>query len=160
MKQIFTFIFSLFLLGTIVKAQTTAVDWSKSDCIGSSSVNLYATLDAGNVIVQEYVMMNCSPCVTAANGLKSVVNSFAASYPGKVKIFQTSYNNSTSCTDMIDWASAGNISNTTLFISGASEISYYGGMGMPTIVVLGGGTQHKVFYKKQGYSANDNANNE
>lgn len=157
MKKIYL-LASILCFGLYAQAQTTAKDWTKSDCGNNQSINLFNVLDGGTIVIQEYVMMNCSPCVTAGNGLKTILQQYESSHPGRVKIFQTSYDNSTSCQDMKDWANTANFTNSTLFTVGASEVSYYGGMGMPTIAVLGGGNQHKVYYKKQGYSPSENAN--
>lgn len=137
------------------KAQTTAQDWTKNDCDGNSH-HLFAELNAGNVIILEYVMMDCAPCITAANGLKPVYNQFNSSHPGKVKSYSIGFTDTYTCTQLQNWKSTNNLSHTTMFPTGASDVSYYGGMGMPTIVVVGG-PFHKVFYKKQGYSPSDNA---
>lgn len=138
----------------LAKAQTTAQDWTKNDCDGNSH-HLFAELNAGNVIILEYVMMDCAPCITAANGLKPVYNQFNSSHPGKVKSYSIGFTDTYTCTQLQNWKSTNNLSHTTMFPTGASDVSYYGGMGMPTIVVVGG-PFHKVFYKKQGYSPSDN----
>lgn len=54
---------------------------------------------------------------------------------------------------MKSWATSQNILATAVFDKGSSDVSYYGGMGMPTIVVLGKG--HRVTYKKKGFSTSD-----
>lgn len=138
----------------LAKAQTTAQDWTKNDCDGNSH-HLFAELNAGSVIILEYVMMDCAPCITAANGLKPIYNQFNSSHPGKVKSYSIGFSDTYTCTQLQNWKSTNNLSHTTMFPTGASDVSYYGGMGMPTIVVVGG-PFHKVFYKKQGYSPSDN----
>lgn len=138
-------------------AQTTAMDWTKNDCNSNTPHHLYAELDSGFVIVQEYVMMNCTPCITGGNGLKNLVAPFNTSHPGKVRIYQTVYENTTTCNTMNTWAANNNFTASTLFRQGSAEVNYYGGMGMPTIVVMGG-ADHSVFYVHQGYSpSQDNA---
>lgn len=156
MKNLFLTLL-LSLVAANVSAQTTATDWTKTDCNTGASHHLFAELEEGYVIVQEYVMMNCNPCVTGGNGLKSLVAAFEATHPGKVRIYQTSFNNTTTCATMNNWASTNNFSASTIFTNGATEVSYYGGMGMPTIVVMGGGAEHRVFYVEQGYSPSHNA---
>jgi hypothetical protein len=149
------FILSCVLLASLsLQAQTTAQDWTKNDCDGNPH-HLFAELNAGQVIIVEYVMLDCAPCVTAANGLKAVYNNFNTSHPGKVKSYSIGFIDSYTCADLQSWKTTNNLSHTTMFPNGASDVAYYGGMGMPTIVVLGG-PYHKVFYKKLGYAPSDN----
>jgi hypothetical protein len=158
MKKIF-FIVATFLMSfSYSNAQTTGLDWTKSDCVNNQSTNLFAVLDSNYCVVQEYVMMNCSPCITGGKALKNtIVKPFETSNPGKVKVFQTVFDNSTTCATMKTWATTNAFTASKIFIKGTTEVDYYGGMGMPTIVVLGGGKSHKVYYQKQGYSTADNA---
>lgn len=135
-------------------AQTTAQDWTKNDCDGNPH-HLFAELNAGEVIIIQYVMLECTPCTTAANGLKAVYNNFNTSHPGKVKSYSIAFNDTYTCAELQNWKTAYNLSHTTLFTNGSSDVAYYGGMGMPTIVVLGG-PYHNVFYKKLGYAPSDN----
>lgn len=137
-----------------LQAQTTAQDWTKNDCDGNPH-HLFAELNAGQVIIIEYVMLDCAPCVTAANGLKAVYTNFNTSNPGKVKSYSIGFIDSYTCAELQSWKSSNNLSHTTMLPNGASDVAYYGGMGMPTIVVLGG-PYHKVFYKKLGYAPSDN----
>ena len=161
-KKINAMLRKIFLLGAVlftcqVQAQTTAMDWTKTDCNSGTEHHLFDDLDNGFVIVQEYVMMNCTPCITGGNGLKTLVAPYNTTHPGKIKLYQTSYNNTTSCTTMNNWASTNNFTGSSVFTMGSTEVNYYGGMGMPTIVIMGGAS-HRVFYTKQGYSPSDNAN--
>lgn len=144
------------MFANYVQAQTTAMDWTKTDCNSGTEHHLFSDLDNGFVIVQEYVMMNCMPCITGGNGLKALVAPYNSTHPGKIKLYQTSFNNTTDCTTMNNWASTNGFTGSSLFTMGSSEVNYYGGMGMPTIVIMGGAS-HRVFYIKQGYSPSDNA---
>lgn len=157
MKNLFIFLIVL-STGTTFSQVTTAMDWTKSDCRNNQSINLFEKLDSGYVIIQEYVMLGgCQPCITAGNGIKSIVNAFEVSNPGRVRIYQTGFTNSYTCQQMTTWGDGNNFTSSLLFSQGDSEVNYYGGMGMPTILVLGGGTQHKVYYAEQGYSPSHNA---
>ena len=153
MKKLYALCIGLLAFGTSY-AQTTAQNWTKTDCSGKSH-NLFAELDSGNVVVLEYVMMNCGSCVTAGNGLKTIINPYTTSHPKKVRLYSIGYTNSYTCTDMLNWKTANNFTHP-VFTGGASDVSYYGGMGMPTIVVVGK-NNHKVYYKKLGYTSADNA---
>ncbi len=155
MKSILSGIsFLLILRLSPVQAQTTVMDFTKTDCNGIQT-NLFQQLDSGFAVVLEYVMLpNCSPCITAGKGLKSILQSGNISQPTRVKMFQISYDNSTTCNSLKSWSSTNGFSYP-MFEKGADEVNYYGGMGMPTIVIAGGNS-HTIFYQKQGYSPGEN----
>lgn len=131
--------------------------WAKAECVSGSNVDLFNVLDSGYVIVHEYIMVNCRPCITAGKGLSYVIDNLKKEYPGRIKFFQTVYEDETSCDSMVSWVSQHSFKPDGVFVKGAEEVAFYGGMGMPTIVVLGGGMRHKGYYKKQGYSPRDNS---
>lgn len=130
--------------------------WVKKDCKTGREYDLYNQLDSGFVIVHEYVMMSCRPCITAGKGLEKVVNSLRKLHPGRIKYFQTVYDNTTDKKTMLDWVKENAFTPDAVFLQGAEEVAFYGGMGMPTILVLGGGSRHKGYYKRLGYSPRDN----
>ena len=133
-------------------AQTVALDWTKTDCDGVMH-QLYSELNEGKVIVQEYVMPpTCGGCWQAAQAIAPVIDDFGISHPGRVKFYATGYNNAFTCAMMQTWKTAYGLT-PDVFINGASEVSYYGGMGMPTVVVLGGGYGHGVYGKWIGFGA-------
>jgi hypothetical protein len=146
------FVCCTLLLSINLKAQQFAKDWTKNDCRNNTSFNVFSQLDSGYVIVQEYVMMHCYPCEDAADGIKQIIQPFSVSHPGRVKVFQTAYDNATMCSDLITWADTNGYSYAVSFEKGASEMAYYGHGGMPAIVVIGGGNTHKVFYNNEGYN--------
>jgi thiol-disulfide isomerase/thioredoxin len=147
----------LFLLLSIpagLSAQTTAMDFTKTDCNTGASHTLFSELEAGDVIIMEFVMIpSCTPCIEAYTFMEPVVNSYAAAYPGRVKVYQIAYNNAYTCTSLNSWATTNSMTSTR-FIQGASEVAYYGGMGMPTVVVAAG-TSHTVFGKWIGFLESD-----
>ncbi len=126
--------------------------WVKQDCLTGATWDLYALLDSGYVVVHEYVMMDCRPCITAGKGLEKVVNSLRELNPGRIRYFQTVYEDKTDCRTLQQWAKTHKFTADALFVKGAAEVAFYGGMGMPTILVLGGGKRHKGYYKRLGYS--------
>jgi len=130
--------------------------WSKKDIMTGRSYDLYSQMDSGFVIVHEYVMMSCRPCITAGKGLENIVNSLRKLHPGRVRYFQTVFEDETDAATMKKWVKDNGFTPDAVFIKGAKEIEFYGGMGMPTIVVLGGGKRHKGYYKRLGYSPRDN----
>lgn len=78
-KIIFTLTIALMFVATISKAQTTASDFTATDC-SSMSHNLYTELNAGKVVVISWVMP-CSACVGGATAASNAVQSFATSHP-------------------------------------------------------------------------------
>lgn len=135
-------------------AQTTAADFVKNDCAGASH-HLFAELDSGYVVLMDFVMFNCLPCTTATDALKNIHAQFEASHPGKVRFYSMGFLNYMSCPMMNAWKTEFNYTHT-VFAGESSQVNYYGGMGMPTIVVLGGLASHKVYYNHQGYSTAEN----
>lgn len=130
--------------------------WKKNEVRSGREYDLYNQLDSGFVIVHEYVMMSCRPCITAGKGLEKIVNSMRKLHPGRVKYFQTVYEDETDAATMKKWVKENGFTPDAVFLKGADEIKFYGGMGMPTILVLGGGKRHKGYYKRLGYSPRDN----
>lgn len=135
-------------------AQTTAADFQKNDCDGANH-HLYAELDSGYVVLLDFVMFNCPPCITAGNALKTIHAQFEASHPGKVRFYSMGFMNNMSCPQMNNWKTEFGYTHT-VFSGESSQVEYYGGMGMPTIVVLGGLQAHKVYYNHQGYTSAEN----
>lgn len=137
-----------------IQAQSTAKDFDMTDCYGNRQ-HLYGLLDSGYTVVLEYVMIpNCAPCITAGKGLKSVLEAFALSNPGKVKLIQIGYSDFYECANLLSWQSTNGFPYP-IREKGSAEVEYYGGMGMPTIVVAGP-KDHSVYYIKQGYSPSEN----
>lgn len=137
----------------IGKAQTTAMDFNIVDCNGAPH-HLFSDLDAGKVVIIEYFMNSCSPCITAGQQLEAMKTDLLAEYPGKIKAYTFAFNNSYSCTTVRNWVT-NNGFTTVPSDSGAAQVAYYGGMGMPTIVILGG-TNHSILGSPYiGFSTSD-----
>ena len=153
MKKILS-LYLVFSFCLAAGAQTTAADFQKNDCAGTSH-HLYAELDSGYVVLLDFVMFDCSPCVTATNGLKTIHAQFEASHPGKVRFYSMGFLNYMSCPQMNNWKTEFGYTHT-MFSGESNQVEYYGGMGMPTIIVLGGLNAHKVYYNHQGYSTAEN----
>ena len=128
------------------ESQTIAQDWTKDDCNGVSH-NLFSELDSGYVIMLEFVMQ-CGTCIAAAADLNTIYNDFEISNPGRLKYYMIDYSSGFSCDTMTAWAHG---INCTFFLDGSHEVAYYGGFGMPTIVILGG-VNHSVFYNSLGFN--------
>lgn len=151
MKKIKLLIITFCSISIGLQAQTTAQNWTKTDCDGNSHT-LFDYLNNGKVVILQFDMMNCIPCTSAATATNGIFKRFQVSNPGKVLMFSMGYNSSTLCSQMQSWKSTNNFSFTTIEKC-PNEVNYYGGMGMPTIVVLGG--FGKVLYNKQGFNPSD-----
>ncbi len=151
-KPIYLFIALMFVI-TISKAQTTAMNFIKKDCNGTMH-NLFADLDAGNAVLIHFFMPNCGSCPPPAQKIQKMANNMMGKYPGKIKAYAIPYNNSTTCSYASTWVSSNGLSLYTALDSGAAQVSYYGGFGMPTVVMLGG-TDHKVLFSTLSFSTSD-----
>lgn len=140
--------FSLLLLAYSAHSQDYAIDFTQNDCEGNSH-QLFDEHNAGKVVILEFVMLNCAPCIVGTNALESILAPYEISYPGRVQIYSFGFLNSYTCEQLMAWRSD-NEFNHPVFNNGEDQVDYYGGMGMPTIVVTGTNT-HKVFYKSIGY---------
>ena len=146
---------TLFCLSALLtlNAQTTALDFTANDCDGMPH-NLFSELDAGNAVVLELVMMGCQPCVDAAHSITDNVIP-NVSDPTRVKYYSIGYTNSITCTQINNWKNTNGFTHQ-VFAGMSAQTTYYGGMGMPTVVVLGGGSTHGVYYSELGHSDGDN----
>jgi thiol-disulfide isomerase/thioredoxin len=146
-------VFALMFTVVISKAQTNAMDFTDNDCNGNMH-NLFTTLDSGEVVILEF-FMNCGSCIVAGQTITPMYNQLAAQYPGKVNFYAFAYNNTMTCTQANNVIVGNNI-NAIPFDSGATQVAYYGGFGMPTIAVVAG-SQHDVLFSNVGFATGDTA---
>ncbi len=151
MKKVYSLITAI-ALAAFVNAQTTAMDFTQNDCNGNS-VNLFELLDQGHVVILEFFMDNCSPCINAGNALEPVFVAQEAAHPGMVHWFHFAFNNTYTCEVVSAWVAEHGFPSTP-FTSGASQVSYYGGFGMPTVVVVGG-ADHDILFTAIGWSSGE-----
>lgn len=139
-----TFIFT-------AKGQTTATNFTATDCNGVQH-ELFTELDAGHVVVIVWVMP-CSSCLGPALTAYNIVQTYAATYPGKVLYYLCDDYANTTCSIVNGWANTGGIgANRTTFSDASILMSDYGSAGMPKIVVLGG-YNHQVFFNEVNAAA-------
>jgi hypothetical protein len=74
-----------------------------------------------------------------------MANNINEIYPGKVKGYAMPFQNSTSCTYAAGWVVNNNLPLYQALDSGAMQVAYYGGFGMPTVVLLGGASHAKLW---------------
>lgn len=139
---------------TISKAQTTGMQFSGKDCNGNS-VDLFADLDAGKVVILHFFMPSCGSCPPPAQKIQAMANNINKTHPGKVKGYAFPFQNSTTCSYAATWVSSNGLGTLyTAMDSGAAHVAHYGGFGMPTVVVLGG-TDHKILFSTMSFSTSD-----
>jgi len=129
------------------------MDFDQADCQGNDH-HLFSELDAGKVVILEYVMLNCTPCIVATNALEELIAPYELSHPGRVVIFSFGFLNQYNCDQLNAWRTSNQFDHP-VFAQGEEQVNYYGGMGMPTIVVTGT-NEHNVFYKGIGYTSSQN----
>ena len=156
MKHIFPLFASLLfiLLAGTASAQTVSMDFNKSDCDGVDH-NLYAELDAGKVVILDYVVLGCSSCIIGTHGRNQIYLNYENTNPGRVKFYAFGYDDNYTCEQLRSWVTDNHF-DCKMFDDGAQQTGYYGGMGMPTIVVTATNT-HGILYKKLGYAPSDDA---
>jgi hypothetical protein len=141
-------VLSVLLAAQNLRAQTTGLDFTATDCDGTPH-HLFAELDAGNVVVMDLVMMACSGCIVATQALSAQVVP-TTNDPSRVRFYSIGYEDPITCDQILAWR-ADHGWDHPVFAGMAEQAAYYGGMGMPTIIVLG--PDHAVYYLHLGFSA-------
>lgn len=137
---------SLLLLSTLGIQAQTATNFTCNDCSGLSH-DLFSELDAGKVIVIDWVMP-CASCVGPSVTAYSMVQGYQSSQPNKVYFYLVDDYANTPCPSLNSWANGINITESAWsrrFVNSGIDMFDYGSPGMPKIVVLGG-INHTVFY--------------
>ncbi|MBI3233206.1 MAG: T9SS type A sorting domain-containing protein [Bacteroidetes bacterium] len=153
MKKLIIYSVALMFVCSISKAQETAMQLSGTDCNGVSH-DLFADLDAGKVVLLHFFMPNCSSCPPPALKIQAMANNIMASHPGMIKGYAMPFQNSTTCEYTSSWVSSNGLSLYAPFDKGATQVAYYGGFGMPTVVLLGG-KDHKILFSTLSFSTSD-----
>lgn len=151
-NKLFLLFASLFVF-SFAGAQQTAMQFSGLDC-NNNAVDLYADLNAGKAVVLFYYMPNCGTCPPVAQKIQTMANNIMNTYPGMVKGYAYPYQNSTTCAYSVSWVTGNNLAMYAPMDSGAAQVAYYGGFGMPTVVLVGG-TDHRVMFSTLSFSTSD-----
>lgn len=153
MKKYFLSVTLAMLALLSANAQQTAMQFSGVDC-NNNAVDLYADLNAGKAVVLFYYMPNCGSCPPPAQKIQTMANNIMNTYPGMVKAYAFPFQNSTTCSYSVSWVTNNNLSLYAPMDSGAAQVAYYGGFGMPTVVLVGG-TDHRVLFSTLSFSTSD-----
>ncbi len=144
---------STLLVAAYSNSQTTAMDFTQDDCNGNPH-HLFQDLEDGNVVILEFFMTNCGSCVVAGNKLESVKADLLASFPNKLKSYAFGFSNSYTSAQVLNWVNTNSFTSYPM-TTGAAQVAYYGGMGMPTVVVLGGTNHDVIAGPYQGLTGTD-----
>ncbi len=149
------YIFAVIVLSSATShAQSTAMQFSGLDCNGNT-VDLFSDLDSGKAVALIYYMPSCGTCPPVATKIQAMADNINATFPGKVKGYAYPYQNSTTCSYSSTWVSSNSLSSIFAPMdSGTAQVAYYGGFGMPTVVLLGG-TGHRVMFVTQSFTTGD-----
>ena len=132
----------------------TPLQISGNDCDGIPH-DLFAELDAGKASVLFFFMDACGACPPPAQKIQTMMNNIMAEYPGMITGYAMPYTNSTTCAATSNWvANYGHL--FAPYDSGAYQVAYYGGFGMPTVVLLGGsGANKRVMFSTLSFLTSD-----
>ncbi|MBK7763685.1 MAG: T9SS type A sorting domain-containing protein [Bacteroidetes bacterium] len=154
MTKIFSFFTMALMLSVATsKAQLTAMDFYGMDCNGSMH-NMFSELDAGKAVVLFFYMPSCGSCPPPAQKIQTMANNILASYPNMITAYAFPFQNSTTCAYSSTWTSSNGLSLYSPMDSGATQVAYYGGFGMPTVVLLGG-IDHRVMFSTLAFNDSD-----
>lgn len=152
MKLILTL--AIFITGifSITKAQT-AMQISGEDCYGEP-VDMFADLDAGKAIILHFYMPDCDACPPPAEKLQEMATNIMIDYPDMVKGYAFPFQDITTCDYSVSWVEDNHLPFFAPMDSGEYPVAYYGGFGMPTVVLLGG-ADHRVMFTTLSFITSD-----
>lgn len=153
MKKILLTLIAFAFLTPVLQAQMTAMNFNRNDCDGNPQ-HLFADLNSGKAVIIEYFMTSCAPCPAAGQKLESMKANLLQQYPGMVKSYAIAFNNTYSCTTVKNWVTSNGFTSIPMD-SGATQVAYYGGMGMPTIIIAAGANHQLLGSPYIGFNTSD-----
>jgi hypothetical protein len=139
MKKLTLLCFTILSISIGTYAQSTAIDFTLTDCDGNSRT-LFPIIDSGNVVVLVYEHQ-CSSCQVGATNLKNAINLYFAS-DKNIRVMYLD-NGGYSCTSVKTWITSHSFIPGPAFAYSNTQSSPYGA-GMPVIVVTAT-KSHKVY---------------
>lgn len=103
-------------------AQTTATDFTATDCSGNVHT-LFSDLNSGKIVVMVWVMP-CGSCISDAKAAYDAVQTFATSHPGKVLYYLADDFGDSNCATLTSWANSYGIgaANRAIFSNSGNTI--------------------------------------
>lgn len=153
MKTLTSTLFALLLFSKAIYSQTTAADWTKTDC-ASINHTLYNYLNNEEVVIMEFAM-GCGSCTDAATYLLNTKDKYAVSHPGKVNIFYMDYWPGNDCSTAVIPTTSPYAFDAT-FDHCSTEKDYYflGSSPMPGIAIAAG-SFHQIIYQSNNFAIDD-----
>lgn len=152
MKILITISFFISSFFIVVNAQS-AMQISGEDCYGAP-VDMFADLDAGKAIVIIFYMPDCGACPPPAEKLQEMATNIMVDYPDAVKGYAFPFQDITNCDYSVSWVEDNHVPFFAPMDSGEYALAYYGGFGMPTVVLLGG-ADHRVMFSTLSFITSD-----
>lgn len=153
MNKILLLLAVVLMTYSATKAQTTAMQINGMDCNGVPH-DLLAELDAGKAVLLHFFMPNCTACPPPALAIQAMANNIMTTYPGRITGYALPFQNSTTCEYTSSWVTSSGLPLYAPYDSGAIQVAYYGGFGMPTVVLLGG-KDHQILFSTLSFSMSD-----
>jgi len=152
MKKLLILLTALSSFFMVANAQT-AMQISGLDCY-DNPMDMFADLDAGKAVIIHFYMPDCGSCPPPATKIQTMANNIMETYPGMIKGYAFPFQNSTTCSYSSSWVEDNDLPFYTPMDSGALPVAYYGGFGMPTVVLLGG-LDHRVMFSTLSFVNSD-----
>ncbi|MBL0328548.1 MAG: T9SS type A sorting domain-containing protein [Bacteroidetes bacterium] len=153
MKTFYSTVITLLLFSKATFGQTTAQDWTKTDC---TSINhtLYNYLNNEEVVIMEFAM-GCGSCTDAATYLLNSKDKYAVSHPGKVHVFYMDYWPGNDCAiDVLPTTSPYAFDATFDHCSLEKDYYFLGSSPMPGIAIAAG-SFHQIIYQSNNFAIDD-----
>ena len=131
----------------------TAFQFTGEDCNGKA-VDLYSDLDAGKAAILLFYMPDCGACPPPASEIQEMANNVMNDFPDMIKGYVFPFLDIYDCPSVVSWVDDSHVPFFTPMDSGEYQVAYYGGFGMPTVVLLGG-TDHRVMFSTLSYLTSD-----
>ena len=152
MKVLIAIIF-IFSCSVSVSNAQTAMQIAGVDCYGEP-VDMFADLDAGKAIILLFYMPDCGACPPPGEELQEMATNLMVANPDMIQGFAFPFQDVTTCEYSISWVEDNHLPFFAPMDSGAYPVAYYGGFGMPTVVLLGG-TDHRVMFSTLSFLTSD-----
>lgn len=131
----------------------SAYQFTGEDCLGNP-VDLYADLDAGKAAILIFYMPDCGACPPPAAQIQEMANNVMNDFPDMITGYAFPFLDIYDCASVASWVDDSHVPFFTPMDSGEYQVAYYGGFGMPTVVLLGG-EDHRVMFSTLSYLTSD-----
>jgi hypothetical protein len=131
-------------------SQTTATDFTATDCDGNS-YNLFSKLNDDKVVILAWVMP-CATCITDPLEAYTIIQGYAASHPNRIEFSLVDDFANTTCSSLAIWAGQYGMGNAHMMSDAVISMFDYGVAGMPKVVILAG-SNHTVYYNENSSTA-------